>query len=261
VTHDDSVSKISVVGLGMAKQTGVAQRMFEALAAAGINIQMITTSEIKISVLVKRSEAQEALKVVHRMFSLQTKPADAKTWTVGQQHNHDLSASDVVERLRHSNMEQLTLLDIDMVGDQARVTLLGVPDTPGLANSVFQHVANAGLFVDMIVQSCDGFQGETSISFTVPEDQMDQCIEVLKATKYQFRKVGGSKDIAKLSVSGIGLRSHTSVAIAMFKALADEGINVLMINTSELRVNVVIDGKDGQRGLACLQKTFKASLI
>jgi aspartate kinase len=78
---------------------------------------------------------------------------------------------------------------------------------------------------------------------------------------YNFRKIGGSMDIAKLSVSGIGLRSHTSVAIAMFKALAEENINVLMINTSELRVNVVIDGKDGERGLACLQKTFEASLI
>ncbi|MFN7842188.1 MAG: aspartate kinase [Pirellula sp.] len=261
VTHDEAVSKISVVGLGMANQTGVAEKMFAALAEAGINIQMITTSEIKISVLVKRSEAQAALRAVHQVFSLQVKPEDARKWIVGKNTNVHLSASDVVERLRNSNMEQLTLLDIDLVGDQARVTLLGVPDTPGLANAVFRKVSEAGIFVDMIVQSCDGYEGETSISFTVPEEQMEECLEVLRSMNYNFRKIGGSMDIAKLSVSGIGLRSHTSVAIAMFKALAEENINVLMINTSELRVNVVIDGKDGERGLACLQKTFEASLI
>ncbi|MFN7877442.1 MAG: aspartate kinase [Pirellula sp.] len=261
VTHDEAVSKISVVGLGMAKQTGVAEKMFAALADAGINIQMITTSEIKISVLVKRSEAQAALRAVHQVFSLHVKPENARKWVVGQNTNVHLSASDVVERLRNSNMEQLTLLDIDLVGDQARVTLLGVPDTPGLANAVFRKVSDAGIFVDMIVQSCDGYEGETSISFTVPEEQMEECLEVLRSMNYQFRKIGGSMDIAKLSVSGIGLRSHTSVAIAMFRALAEENINVLMINTSELRVNVVIDGKDGERGLACLQKTFEASLI
>jgi aspartate kinase len=141
------------------------------------------------------------------------------------------------------------------------VTLSGVPDTPGLAEKVFQEVASAGIFVDMIIQSCDGYQGETSISFTIPKDQMDACMEVLGKTGYQFRRIGGSNDISKLSVSGIGLRSHTSVAIAMFKALADEGINVLMINTSELRVNVVIEGKDGARGLKALQKTFADALV
>jgi len=261
VTHDDAVAKISVVGIGMAAQTGVAQRMFESLATAGINIQMITTSEIKISVLVQRSEATPALRAVHQAFGLHLKPSDAKQWQIGQKPTNDLSASDIIERLRSSNMEQLTLLDISMVGDQARVTLSGVPDTPGLAEKVFKQVADAGVFVDMIVQSCDGYQGETSISFTVPEEQMDHCMKILKAMDYKFRKISGSMDIAKLSVSGIGLRSHTSVAIAMFKSLADSGINVLMINTSELRVNVVIDGKQGDLGLACLQKTFAASLL
>jgi len=261
VTHDDAVAKISVVGLGMAAQTGVAQRMFESLADAGINIQMISTSEIKISVLVQRSEATAALRAVHYAFALHVKPTDANHWLIGQKNSSDLSANEIIERLRHSNMEQLTLLDISMVGDQARVTLSGVPDTPGLAQKVFKRVAEAGVFVDMIVQSCDGFQGETSISFTVPEEQMEHCIQVLETMDYKFRKISGSTEIAKLSVSGIGLRSHTSVAIAMFMSLADSGINVLMINTSELRVNVVIDGKQGQQGLECLQKTFESSLL
>jgi aspartate kinase len=169
--------------------------------------------------------------------------------------------SEIVEHLRSTNLEQLTLLDISLLTDQARVTLSGVPDTPGLAEKVFKEVAGAGVFVDMIIQSCDGYQGETSISFTIPKDQLDSCMAVLSKNGNQFRKIGSSSNISKLSVSGIGLRSHTSVAIAMFKALADENINVLMINTSELRVNVVIEGKDGERGLKALQKTFEGSLV
>lgn len=261
LNHDDAVAKVSVVGLGMADQTGVAERMFAALATAGINIQMITTSEIKISCLVQRSQATAALRAVHQAFSLHTKPVDANQWLIGQMSHTKQSPSEVVERLRSTNLEQLTLLDISLLGDQARVTLSGVPDTPGLAEKVFQEVASAGIFVDMIIQSCDGYQGETSISFTIPKEQMDACMEVLGKTGYRFRKIGASNDISKLSVSGIGLRSHTSVAIAMFKALADEGINVLMINTSELRVNVVIEGKDGERGLKALQKTFADALV
>ncbi len=261
VTHDDSVAKVSVVGVGMAKQTGVAQKMFESLAAAGINIQMITTSEIKISVLVERSDAQSALRAVHNAFHLHQKPEDANTWTIGAQRAPEMSVSEIVEKLRSSNMEQLTLLDISLVRNQARVTLAGVPDTPGLAETVFKAVAKVGIFVDMIVQSYDGFQGETAISFTIPEDQLDDCMKVCEGLSIKFRKVTGAKDIVKLSVSGIGLRSHTSVAIAMFKALADNGINVLMINTSELRVNVVIEGKDAEKGLQALQETFKEVLM
>jgi aspartate kinase len=235
--------------------------MIAALANASINIQMNTTSEIKISVLVQRSEAGPPLRAVHQVFDLHNKPTDANEWRIGQMSHTRQSPSEVVERLRSTNLEQLTLLDISLLGEQARVTLTGVPDTPGLAERVFREVASAGVFVDMIIQSCDGYMGETSISFTIPKAQTDACMQVLKRMSDQFRKIGSSTDICKLSVSGIGLRSHTSVAIAMFKALADEKINVLMINTSELRVNVVIEGKDGERGLAALQKTFQGSLV
>ncbi len=261
-THDESVAKVSVVGLGMAKQTGVAQAMFSALAEAGVNIQMITTSEIKISVLVNRLESQAALRAVHQAFRLHEKPTDARSWDI-QSHRKqaDADAGAVVERLRAFDMEQLTLDEVSMVGDQARVTLTGVPDQPGLARDVFEAVAKGGVFVDMIVQSCDGFQGETSISFTIPEEQLDECLKLLSNLKYKFRKISGSKEIAKLSVSGIGLRSHTSVAIRMFHALAEAKINVMMINTSELRVNVVVEGKDGEKGLEVLKAAFADSLL
>ncbi len=263
ITHDEQVAKVSVVGLGMAKQTGVARKMFRALADAKINIQMITTSEIKISVLVHRDESLQALRAVHQAFELPNRPADAVKWDVSSaSHANGADVNAVVADLQSADMEQLLLEDISLADDQARVTIVGVPNQPGLAANIFDAVAAAGIFVDMIVQSYDGFQGETSISFTIPRDQFDICLKVMHelGTKFKFRRAHGSKDIAKLSVSGIGMRSHTSVAIGMFEVLASAGINVEMINTSELRVNVVVASGAGQKALACVQQRFDANL-
>ncbi len=263
-TQDDEVSKISVVGMGMSQQTGVAQQMFRALATAGINIQMITTSEIKISVLVSRNESLPALRAVHQSFKLYRKPADAATWD--KLPTRASSAADIerlVADLHVADMEQLALSDISMVDDQARITLLGVPDSPGLAADVFDAVAARGIFVDMIIQSYDGYQGETGISFTIPRKQFDMCMQAMDELKKKFSvsRVLGSDDIAKLSVSGIGLRSHTSVAIGMFEVLSAAGINVEMINTSELRVNVVVASKAGPLALECLKNKFSPNLL
>lgn len=262
ITSDDKVTKVSVVGLGMAHQTGVAQKMFRALANEAINIQMITTSEIKISVLVERGQSLQALRAVHQSFDLHRKPDDLTEWTPRSQRQENPNIQDVVERLHMLDMEQLTLSDISLTGDQASVTLVGVPDQPGLAAEVFDAVAAAGVFVDMIVQSCDGFNGDTSISFTVPNDQVANCVQAVESLKsrYSFRRIVSNDNIAKLSVSGIGLRSHTSVAIGMFDALAQANINVQMISTSELRVNVVVSAKDAAKGLAALQEKFKDNL-
>lgn len=258
-TLDDDVSKVSVVGLGMARQTGVAHSMFRALADAEINIQMITTSEIKISVLVARASALAALRAVHQAFRLDTKPADASDWQELPTRNATQANLDkLVHDLQAADMEQLRLSDLSLADDQARITLSDVPNSPGLAASVFEAVAEAGVFVDMIVQSCDGFLGVTSISFTIPRSQFDQAKAVAEGlkTRFSIARVTGSREIAKLSVSGIGLRSHTSVAIGMFEALAGVGVNVEMINTSELQVNVVIDSSSGPRALSSLQQKF-----
>jgi aspartate kinase len=262
-TYDDDVSKVSVVGLGMASQTGVAQRMFQAVADAGINIQMITTSEIKISILVSRGQAQAALRAVHQAFELHKTPADAVKWsTLPTRKGSQADLDKLVKDLHAADMEQLQLSDISMSDDQARITLSGVPDSPGLAANVFSHVAAAGVNVDMIVQSCDGYQGITSISFTIPRQQYQKCLQVVESFKKQFgvHTVTGSPQICKLSVSGIGLRSHTSVAIGMFQALANSGVNVDMINTSELRVNVVVDSGSAKQALASLTERFQQSI-
>lgn len=263
-TQDDEVSKISVVGLGMAKQTGIAQQMFRAVAEAGINIQMITTSEIKISILVERSAAQAALRAVHQSFQLFRKPADATPWDkLPPRRATQTDLDRLVVDLQAADMEQLALTDISLSDNQASITLLGVPDRPGLAADVFDAVAAKGILVDMIVQSYDGFLGETSVSFTIPRSQFAECMNVMKEleSKFEVKKVVGSPEISKLSVSGIGLRSHTSVAIGMFDVLATEGINIEMINTSELRVNVVVNSSAGKQALESVRNKFRDRLM
>jgi aspartate kinase len=264
ITCDDGVAKISVVGLGMARQTGVAQKMFRSLADAGINIQMITTSEIKISVLVSRDRSAEALRIVHHAFGLDELPpggrepvavgAETTTWTG---HPAALDAAAIVSRLQSMNMEDLTIDEVSLDASQARVTISGVPDKPGIAAKVFEDVAEAGIFVDMIVQSHPS-AGGAALSFTVPQNQLSKSVEAAKriAQSLGCKHVTSSPIIAKLSVSGVGLRTHTGVAIRMFKALAEASINVEMINTSEVRVNVVVDGPAGERGLKQLQLAF-----
>ena len=154
-------------------------------------------------------------------------------------------------------MEALTIDDVMLDGSQSRVTISGIPDEPGIAAAVFEEVSSGDVFVDMIVQS---FRrgGKANLSFTVPRTDVARCIDVLAPLSERLGcgLVESSPQVAKLSVMGIGMRSHTEVAIRMFKALAAAGINVDMINTSEVRVNVVVDGEAGQRALEVLESEF-----
>lgn len=258
VSSDDHVSKVSVVGLGMAEQTGVADKMFRALCDAGINIQMITTSEIKISVLVDQAQALDALRSVHQVFALQEKPSDAPSKPETPSTPVALDAATVVERLQGVDMEELTLDNIAQDSEQASVSIEGIPDKPGIAAAVFEQVAKAGIFVDMIVQGF-GVDGLANLSFTIPRKDLKQAVTVAERLSKEFScgDVTSKPEIAKLSVSGIGLRSHTGVADRMFRALAESEINVEMISTSEVRVNVVVDGKHGPRALESLQIAFQ----
>ena len=264
VTRDDNVSKVSIVGQGMAKATGVADRAFRVLADEGINIQMITTSEIKISVVVQRIEAQKALRALHQGFGLQVEPAAemASPPDLPAKHAPTRDVLDVVARLRGVDMEELIIDAITLDESQARLTIRGIPDEPGVAAAVFEDVAAAGIFVDMIVQSY-GHADLADLSFTIPADRLDAAIRVLEglAEKHEGISVSSSPRVAKLSVSGIGLHSRTDVAIRMFRSLSAAGINVALINTSEVRVNVIIDGKQGRDGLKCLHEAFADVLV
>ena len=265
VTHDDNVSKVSVVGANMVRQSGVASKMFRALADAGLNIQMITTSEIKISALVSRDQASDALRAVHQAFELHKRPEDARSWQeikAVREPGQDDNVAMIVSRLQDDALEALTLTGISVTEGQARVTLFGVPDQPGIAADMFDTIGNAGIMVDMIVQGQDGQDGATSVSFTVQEESLDESLRIAKdlMKKHGMRDCQGAGGIAKVTVSGIGLRSHTSVATLLFQELASSEINVEMIGTSELQVNSVIDAKHAKTAMAGLEKVFAESL-
>ena len=256
VSQDDDVAKVSVVGLGMARQTGVAQKFFRALADANVNIEMITTSEIKISVLVAKGDGLPAVRAVHQVFGLDKTPAGAPTEIDYSKARHKTSnAVEVVERLQ--KMEALAIDGISLDDTQARMTIANVADQPGIAAAIFDAVAEAGIFVDMIIQSA-GREGRATLSFTVPSNQAEVCVALLNkiADARKCGPVSSSAKVAKLSISGIGMRSHTEVAIRAFECLSKLDINVAMVNTSEVRVNVVVDGRRGNEALAGLQQAF-----
>jgi aspartate kinase len=253
VSHDDDVSKLSVVGLGMARQTGVAQKMFQALGEAGVNIETITTSEIKISVLVARPQAATALRAVHAAFGLDKEPPSSGVGDSGTLA--PASALDIVRELQ--GMEDLTIDEIDLDEKQARISIDAIPDKPGTAAALFKAIAAAGIFVDMIVQSYSK-AGKANLTFTVPEADLDRSAAIAEkvAKEAGCGGVTGSPKIDKISVQGIGMRSHSGVALGLFRSLSEAGINVDLMSTSEVRVNVLVDGAAGQRALACLKKTF-----
>lgn len=263
VEHGTNVAKVSVVGSGMRTHTGVAAQMFQSLVTAGVSIQMITTSDIKISTLVDRDQCQEALVAVHRGFTLHQELAEKPA--IGWEQSRPASASnenrdelerDVVARL--ASMEDIVVSEVQLDSEQARVTIRNLPDEVGVAAHVFSAVAEGGIMVDMIVQNMS-HSGQAHLSFTVPRVDLDQCLLLAREVVEQWPEAALSFDheIAKLSVMGIGLRSHTGVGDKMFHALADAQINIQMINTSEVRISAVVSRQHGQQALDCLVKAFE----
>jgi len=253
VSHDAELAKVSVVGVGMANAEGVAGRMFTALSREKINVRMITTSEIKISVLVDRKDGVAAVQAVHQAFGLEAETAAGDADVAGS-HLVKSSPLDVVRRLE--GMEDLAIEDCQLDSSQALVTFTDLPDTPGVAADVFEEVGRAGLFVDMIVQSHPR-EGRAEISFTVPAENRDAAIEVARRiAASRGARVADVPHVAKLSITGVGIRSHAGVADRLFKPLADEGINIDLVSTSEVRLNVVVAAEHGEKSLEVLRRAF-----
>ena len=262
-SHDDDVSCVSVVGLAMAEQSGVANKMFHALAEAGINILMISTSHIKISLLVARDSAVEALQCVHRAFDLEHEPQERiadQIPRVSAKPPRPTNAAIIVDKMK--GMEGLVIEGITLDESQARATLHAFPNKPGLAADMFDEIAASGIVVDVIVQSYSA-EGTADLSFTFPKEDLEKAQETTKRISERFGclRPTSCPQIALLSVYGIGLRSHTQVADLMFESLNAAGINVEMINTSEICVSVVIDAKHGPKGLTALEDAFRDFML
>ena len=156
-----------------------------------------------------------------------------------------------------ADMEQTLVSGIAFNRDEAKVTVLGVPDTPGIAWQILAPIASANIEVDVIVQNI-GRDGLTDFSFTTHRNDLQKTLGILNTVCQHIgaREVIGDDRICKVGVVGVGMRSHVGVASKMFRALAEEGINIQMISTSEIKITVVIDEKYMELAVRVLHKTF-----
>jgi aspartate kinase len=265
IAPTEDVCKVSVVGCGMRTRTGVAEKMFAALCAEGVNMKMITTGDIKISVLVDRADGIKALKAVHAAFGLE-RPRPGAGEATGDSGEFrpkpsvrgDAKADLASAIARLSGMEDIVISGVKLHTGYGRITVFDLPDQPGNCSAVFEAVAAGHISVDMIVQNLTA-PGRAELSFTVPKADLTRA---LKRTQDAVReidpqaRVAGESDVAVLFVYGVGMRTHTGVARTMFGALASRGINIAMINTSEVCVSVVVEAARGEEALECLRAAF-----
>ena len=156
-----------------------------------------------------------------------------------------------------THMEQAVISGIAFNRDEAKITILGVPDRPGVAYHILGPVADANIEVDMIIQN-QSVEGKTDFTFTVTRGEYSKALAVLEKTKVEIgaASVLGDAKVSKVSVVGVGMRSHVGVASQMFRTLSEEGINILMISTSEIKISVLIDEKYMELAVRALHKAF-----
>lgn len=265
---DLDVAKVSAVGVGMNSHPDVAGRMFQSLANAGVNIQMISTGDIKISALVLGDQAIKALETTHDAFGLDA----AAEGTCGvrsldlanraarpvTEKADEMRSLAVVRRLQQVGMESLIIDAVNLDDTQSRITLVRVPNQPGIAATIFERIAAKKIFVDMIVQSYahDEF---ADISFTVPRVDFEKAAEVASELQQilQCEEVKTQPSCCKLSVTGVGLRSHATVALQTFQVLSNANINIEMVSTSEVSLNVAVPEHQSALALELLNSHFK----
>ena len=154
-------------------------------------------------------------------------------------------------------MEAALISGVTLNRDEAKLTILGVPDKPGVASTILGPIADANIEVDMIVQN-SGADGSADFTFTVHRNEYDKALAICRDTNahMQAREVLGDKKIVKVSIVGVGMRSHAGIASRTFRALAAEGINIQMISTSEIKISVVMDEKYGELAVRILHSEF-----
>jgi aspartate kinase len=155
-------------------------------------------------------------------------------------------------------MEEAKISGIAFNRDEAKLTVLGVPDQPGVAHKILGPIADANIEVDMIIQNIAPDEATTDFTFTVNRSDYPKALEILQRSSNQLgaREVSGDAAIVKISLVGVGMRSHAGIASTMFGALAAEGINIRMISTSEIKISVVVDEKYLELGVRALHAAF-----
>jgi aspartate kinase len=250
VLVEATIAKISIAGAGMIGRPGVAAQMFTALGAAGINIQMISTSEVKVSCVIEASDCDRAIAILCQTFEVSQSPI-LEEIQVPQtpQTPQTITTSPAVRGVA---------LDLK----QAQLGIRHVPDRPGMAAQVFTLLAQQSISVDMIIQSqrCRQVGGAMTrdIAFTVAQIDADAAKATIEAARDQLEcgAVVVDSAIAKVSIVGAGMVGQPGVAAKMFAALHDANINIQMIATSEIKVSCVVAEAEGVKALQIVHAAF-----
>lgn len=242
VMVEKDIAKVSIAGAGMIGRPGIAAQMFNALAAAEVNIRLISTSEVKVSCVIAEKDADQAIAALCHSFEVDNSPLITPPKT-------SLLITPAVRGVA---------LDLN----QAQLAIRYVPDTPGRAAQLFQALAAANISVDMIIQSqrCRliGDIPTRDIAFTVHQGDAQLAQEVLEKLEgmTDCSEVAVNEAIAKVSIVGAGMIGHPGTAARMFTALAAEKINIYMITTSEIKVSCVVAQDQGVRALQVVHAAF-----
>ena len=171
----------------------------------------------------------------------------------------EMNSGTLITFEEENNMEAAVISGIAFARDEAKITVLGVPDRPGIAYQILGPIADAMIDVDMIIQN-QSVDGKTDFTFTVPRSDYQRALDILKSkvqTHIAARDMMGDPKVSKVSVVGVGMRSHVGIASKMFRTLSEEGINIQMISTSEIKISVLIDEKYMELAVRSLHKAFE----
>jgi aspartate kinase len=247
VMVERQIAKVSIAGAGMIGRPGVAAQMFATLAEAGVNIQMISTSEVKVSCAIAAEDCDRAIAALCQAFHVSSSPVRLEAASLTTQ----------------TEMPPVRGAALDL--NQARLAIRQVPDRPGMAARIFRLLADHNISVDMIIQSqrCRLMEGiaRRDIAFTVAQIDADAAQQALRQATPELKcgEVVVDRSIAKVSVVGTGMIRQPGVAARMFAALAQQQINIQMIATSEIKISCVVADNDGVRALQAVHAAFGLS--
>lgn len=254
VLIERQTAKVSIAGAGMIGRPGVAAKMFSALAQAGVNIQMISTSEVKVSCTIYTDDCDRAVSTLCDTFKISHSPVPAASTQASSQPSAPDSVASAPP-VRGAALDR----------KQARVAIRHIPDRPGMAARIFELLAEHHISVDTIIQSqrCRMVDNQPTrdIAFTVAQGDADQAKELLKgiAPDLGCGEIMVDEAIAKVSIVGIGMIGQPGVAAKMFQALANKGINIQMITTSEIKLSCVVAEAEGVEALKLIHEAFGLS--
>ena len=240
VIVEKDTAKVSIVGAGMIGRPGVAAQMFTTLAEAGVNIQMISTSEVKVSCVVDAVDCDRAIAALC--------------------HTFEINSSSTALASPSANTPAVRGVALDM--NQARIAIRQVPNRPGMAAKLFGFLAEYNISVDMIIQSqrCRIVDGvpRRDIAFTVARMDAENAQQKLQqvAAEFDWGEVVLDQAIAKVSIVGSGMVGQPGIAAKMFTALAKNHINIQMIATSEIKISCVVGQDEGVKALQVIHSAF-----